>query len=728
MENYFTLNSNNFNLLTKIHDEINVFFLVIDKNGAILQCNKYASDCLGYTTVEFNGRNILDLYPPSYKKEVKTVLLEAISGKTVSCDLPMLNTLGFEVPVESSMTLGVWNNKKVVFSVCKDMSGSTLSERIFSTVFEFNAHSVAISEFETGRFLDANQRFLEIFNFKKEEIIGKTSVDLGIFSVLTRNKIISEYNRNNQLIDYPIDIQYNNTTFSFLLSAKTFQYEAKKFWITFFNNVTELKKIQHNLQDSINQFSVAVRGSNDGIWDWNIETNNLYLSVRWKEQLGYEDHELPNNFSTFEGNLHPEDKPRVLEYVDNYLNGKINNYDIEFRMLHKDGSYRWIRARGEALRDSQGRAYRMAGSQTDITEKKLKDIEIAQKTATLENFFNINLDLLCIADLSGRFVKVNKMWEEILGHTVEELENSRFLDFIHPDDLDATLKAISTLKKQETILNFINRYRMRDGNYRHIEWRSHPSGEFIYAAARDITQHLQMEKSLKELVSTKDKLLSIITHDLKNTFNTILGFSELLLNNSLEYTKEEQEKFISIINTSAKNTHNLLQNMLTWSRLQTGQMSIKPVVVNLSKLTDEVFSVLSAASARKEVGLIKEINDDLSVSADLNMIEIVVRNLLNNAIKYSHNGGEVRISAEAGNGHTLITVSDNGTGMDKKTLNSLFKIGETKSKDGTVGESGTGMGLILCKEFIEKHNGLIWAESESGTGSKFSFTIPNHEV
>jgi PAS domain S-box-containing protein len=157
-------------------------------------------------------------------------------------------------------------------------------------------------------------------------------------------------------------------------------------------DITARKRAQEELEHSREQFDLAVRGSQDGIWDWNLRDKSLYISPRWKQMIGYDDAELPNAFASFEERIHPEDKPRVLEYVDRYLKGRIKSYDIEFRFRHRDGSYRWILARGEALRDQDGKPYRMAGSHTDITARKESEEKIAAKLDELRRWQSVMID------------------------------------------------------------------------------------------------------------------------------------------------------------------------------------------------------------------------------------------------------------------------------------------------------------------------------------------------
>ena len=217
--------------------------------------------------------------------------------------------------------------------------------------------------------------------------------------------------------------------------------------------------------------------------------------------LGYEDHEIENSFEAWQKLWHPDDRPLVEKSISDYLDGRTDHYEVMHRLRCKNGEWRWILSRGGILKDENDKPYRWVGTHIDITEEK-------ERSAELERFFSVNLDLLCIADIEGNFIKINRAWSDILGYSLDELENRKFLEFVHTDDMDATLHAMSKLAGQEEVLNFVNRYRCRDGSYRFIEWRSHPYGKLIYAAARDITERIEQEEKIRE-ISIRDPLTNI---------------------------------------------------------------------------------------------------------------------------------------------------------------------------------------------------------------------------
>lgn len=232
------------------------------------------------------------------------------------------------------------------------------------------------------------------------------------------------------------------------------------------------------------------------------------------------------------------------------------------------------------------------------------------------------------------------------------------------------------------------------------------------------------EKHLKELNATKDKFFSIIGHDLRNPLNALLGFSELISGNSRDYTSEEIQRYSKIINEAAKNIHLLIENLLEWSRSQAGNIDYQPEKIDLMSMIAEIFKVSEIHADKKGVDLVSEIPGDVSVTADRNLLSTILRNLINNAVKFTSNGGQVRIFCEQKEGEITISVEDTGIGMSEKQLDNLFRLDSNVTMPGTSEEKGTGLGLILCKEFVEMHNGRIWATSKPKEGSTFSFTLP----
>lgn len=232
------------------------------------------------------------------------------------------------------------------------------------------------------------------------------------------------------------------------------------------------------------------------------------------------------------------------------------------------------------------------------------------------------------------------------------------------------------------------------------------------------------ETQLRELNATKDKFFNIVAHDLKNPFTSLLGATELLFNNIQNMDKDKIRKLAQILNDSAKSGYAILLNLLDWSRSQTGTIKIHLQMVNLKQIIDDNISELHLNSLDKEILMGSDLRDDLNIIADKNMLNTVLRNLLSNAIKFTPRGGRVLISGEVSQNVVVVSVKDNGIGISHENIDKLFRIDSKFSCPGTEKELGTGLGLKLSKEFVEKLGGRIWVESSENKGSIFTFTIP----
>ena len=222
----------------------------------------------------------------------------------------------------------------------------------------------------------------------------------------------------------------------------------------------------------------------------------------------------------------------------------------------------------------------------------------------------------------------------------------------------------------------------------------------------------------------KEKFIAILAHDLKSPFNSILGFLDLLSNNIRKYDIDKIEKQINLVNDTAKIFYLLLEDLLLWARASSDKMIYEPKKLNFTAIYDDVITTLRLMAEAKNISIHKIALDKMHVFADKNMLTTILRNLVSNAIKFTHKNGRIDVYAEKTPTNVTITVSDNGIGIEPKALNRLFDISHIITTCGTEKENGTGLGLLVCKELVEKHGGKIWAESELGKGSDFKFTLP----
>jgi two-component system, sensor histidine kinase and response regulator len=232
------------------------------------------------------------------------------------------------------------------------------------------------------------------------------------------------------------------------------------------------------------------------------------------------------------------------------------------------------------------------------------------------------------------------------------------------------------------------------------------------------------EKKLRIANNNKDRFISVLAHDLKSPFNSLLGLTKLLKENLHKYDIDKIEYLINIVHQSTNQTYNLLEDLLLWSQSKSGNFTINSQNIVFKEVCNEVINYLKHQADAKEITIEFYDHEKTILNADLNMFKIVLRNLISNAIKYTFKNGLIKISIEKNDTIATITVSDNGVGIEKENLSNFWDLKKSNSKTGTSGEKGTGFGLLLCKEFVEKNNGKIWVESEPGKGSNFKFTIP----
>jgi PAS domain S-box-containing protein len=236
------------------------------------------------------------------------------------------------------------------------------------------------------------------------------------------------------------------------------------------------------------------------------------------------------------------------------------------------------------------------------------------------------------------------------------------------------------------------------------------------------------ERKLVNMNAKRDKFFSILAHDLKTPFHSLLGFSEYLINYSSEMSMEELQEFSASMHKSTQKVFNLLENLLQWSRFQTGRFTFTPSRWKIYDLIEQVIELYSDSAKQKKIRIDNLVDKEHYVFADSNMANTILRNLLSNAIKFSFPGGSVQISSVEKPNSIEIAVSDNGKGMSSEMLKNLFKIEKKISTEGTAKEMGTGLGLIICKEFIKKNKGMIKAESREGKGSVFTFSLPKEKA
>lgn len=321
-----------------------------------------------------------------------------------------------------------------------------------------------------------------------------------------------------------------------------------------------------------------------------------------------------------------------------------------------------------------------------------------------------------VLDSNDRIVEVNPAMQSFIGQ--KNLIGRELNDVFAENFIDLSILEGDAKSKEININNEffdLTISVVKDNNEEHV-------GSVLNFY--NITERKNAERELLELNNAKDKLFSIIAHDLKNPFFGIIGLTEILYEDFDEMDNTEKKQMLKEVNELARNTNDILENLLSWSRQQTGKMEFAPKDLNINQLIEENIEAVKHTARLKNITINDELNYTGFVFADANMTKTILRNLIANALKFSMPGGNIIIITEEDGDWLKISVQDNGVGMDETTKEKLFRIDQSIKSTGTMGEKGTGLGLILCKEFVEKHGGTISVESEPGKGSKFTFSLP----
>ncbi len=452
----------------------------------------------------------------------------------------------------------------------------------------------------------------------------------------------------------------------------------------------------------------------------------------------------------------------------------------ETMWIKKDGSYAYFRESAIAIRNDAGGVVHYDGSVEDITQQKLavKDLQSREKFLSILNDINTRAlevnaseDLLAsiaekLADLlhadhcyitfwddvnkktlphyashmdineyrnKGRKANERTMTQSVLeaekALIVEDVFNSEHLSRSiaeqFPNKALMGIPLIANKTKLGAVLagyNQVRKFTHEEIYYANLAARNIA---LILAKTKSMEQLAISEQKLRKLNAEKDKLFSIISHDLRSPFSALLGLTEVLSEESSDLSTEQIARFSGSIHETASSLYKLIDNLLAWSNLQRKEFRVVPVEQQLQLLIDEVLATLEPVAKRKNIIIHQEIEKDLWLKTDTNLLLVVIRNLLSNAIKFSHRGKSVSLKAFSTNENQVqIECIDQGVGIAENRLKTLFTLDGSESSAGTEKEKGTGLGLLLCKEFVEKLGGSIQAESKLNNGSKFIVLLP----
>lgn len=491
------------------------------------------------------------------------------------------------------------------------------------------------------------------------------------------------------------------------------------------------------LRRSEERYALAIAGANDGIWDRDLTTGEVHFSPRWKNILGFEDHEIANDINEWKSRIHTDDYQRVMNSLESYLDGCLPSYEVEFRMRDRGGGYRWIQSRGACLRDERGNPCRIAGSHTDITYRKQMEGVIRSSEKKYRKIFEESKDVIFIFDADARMVDINPSACELFGYSREELFSLDVATHIYrsPEDRERFLRSLfasgyvrdmeTTMKKKGGELLTV-----------HISASLLKNAEDVVTGYMGIIHDMTEHKKLEQQLLHAQKMESIgllaggIAHDFNNLLTAISGYGETIRDNIPAHAPLLSTSIEQVMH-AAERARELTHNLLAVSRKQI--INPKPVPINdliagmnnlITRIIGEDVELTTCPSRRR-----------LTVMADRGQLEQVLINLAANARDAMPDGGSLRIEVgqavlrksdkraaghDARGPHALIAISDTGIGMDEKTRQKIFEPFFTTKEVG----KGTGLGLSISYGIIRQHNGIITVESEPGKGTTFTIHLP----
>ena len=534
---------------------------------------------------------------------------------------------------------------------------------------------------------------------------------------------------------------------SFQRAKKTepFGYLIKPIDLKEFNRVVEMalykNKIYKELLDTRQRFQIASEAAKTRVWELWSEGNKLIVDTELTPLYGYTNPDISAMSSNRMAIVYEEDRDFVDKTIQDCLQGVTKSFEIEHRVYDKNGNIGWILLRGVYVPPENSKPGRIVGSATDITERKNYEEALRKSEEKFRKIFESSGIGIATLAPDGHFSKVNSSFCEILGYTEADLIGMNFRNITHPGDIEKSLEITKELLKNELIegKSIEKRYLHKSGD---IVWALTTISlirdidnkpQFFIAQVQNITKRKKSEEQLikyteelKLLNASKDKFFSIISHDLRSPFNSLLGLTEYISHSYDEMTPQDIRSSITSIYNSSKQVYGLILNLLEWSMIQSGRITVDRSIINLKDLGNEIKNLYEEAASQKQLELTININEEIFVYADKYMIDTIIRNFVSNSIKFTNSGGKIIVKGIINGDNAEVSVTDTGIGISLEDQKNLFRIDEQLRRDGTANEKGTGLGLILCKEFAEKNGGVVWVESEVGKGSRFSVTLPRY--
>ena len=422
-----------------------------------------------------------------------------------------------------------------------------------------------------------------------------------------------------------------------------------------------------------------------------------------------------------------EEANLIAERLKRVLEGELQSFEWEYP-CHSPQERRWFMLRAIAF-CAEGQRW-AAISHESVTPRKYMEEQLSLIRRAVED----TQEGITIADFQRPdrpIIYANGAFTRITGYEAEEVigKNCRFLQGDETAS-EAVEEIRAALREERPCRVELLNYR-KDGtpfwNQLSLGPLKNEQGQITHyvGVQMEITEKKSLEEELKMLNANKDKLFSVISHDLKSPFHSILGFSEILSGDLQGFTPDELRSYAEHIHTGARNLLNLIENLMQWTRLQSGKLGYAPEPLGMTDLVENTFELVRGNAMRKGIALRHDVPRNLRIFADSTMMSLVLQNLLTNAVKFTHTGGCVAVEAWMEGRDVLVQIQDEGVGMTPEQQAHLFRLDQTGTTLGTANEKGTGLGLILCKELMELQYGALHLQSAPGQGTKVTLSLPS---
>ncbi|MBF0328787.1 MAG: PAS domain S-box protein [Nitrospirae bacterium] len=626
----------------------------------------------------------------------------------------------------------------------KEKSSDFLSSTInYKEVFDQAGDYILLLEIVSGDIpiiRDMNDTALRIHGYTREQLINKpiSFIDPNITPETAKARINAI--QSGELVVFEVQHRKNDgTIIDAEAQVRLISIDGKQFILSIERDISDRKRLERKLDEQIQRFNLIVAGAKDGIWDWDVPNKRVLYSPRWKAMRGFSDDEISDSEEEWKKSIHPEDIQRVLASITAHFDGKTQWFNEDYRVKCKNGTWLWINDRGLALRDKTGKVIRMAGSETDITERKRTENELRLTKERFETIFNeAPLGIALIDSLTGHIYAANPMFAKIAGRTMEEMGNIDWMSITHPDDIKEDSDNMALLNAGKIPgFQMRKRYIRPDSNVVWInmtiapvtvEDKTHPRH---LCMIQDITENLKIEEQLRQAQKMESigLLAGGVAHDFNNILQAVIGYGSMAkerLNND-PLTKE----FVVEILNGANRAAELTRALLAYSRKQV----IMPKIQNLNTIVCNIEKMIRRI-LREDIELRTILDSkDIMVNIDASQIDQVLLNLVTNARDAMPDGGSLIIktgvaeinskyseaySFENFGMYAVLTVSDTGIGMDLKTKKNIFEPFFTTKEVG----KGTGLGLAMAYGIIKQHDGNINVYSEPGNGTTFRIYLP----